>query len=279
MQTIPEGLMTSEFYGPGGLELHTYPGSNMQFLKTALHAKPTLLNLPTGNLIFQNRGIVFIAHGFRPHIPKRYNPVDAISTTNLNKDSFQEPFIGYMGLALEALIDNVKLVHGQCGIDLGCGNGPLSLASVRLGAKRMEAVDIGLESLIEFADNIEVNERIPGSLHDTGKYNLIHWDIRHLSPSCLKDPNSIRFAIANIGPHEPYGNTHLSVVPFLRNLPNLRLIILGGYFEQDNKKPGFEEVAVQLESNNFSYSYKIWPPRDYRTPDNLSHIVIVAKKK
>jgi SAM-dependent methyltransferase len=269
--------IAQELYRPEELTVRTFSGLSKpppQLLSTNPLVRPLNPHLPEGNLAYKDEPILFVSRQFRNNVRQNLNR--AIVLDDLDGESFHEPYIGYMGQTLHALADLCSDIQSQVGLDLGCGSGLLSLAAISIGAEHIVGIEKNQREIERFAQAIAING---GRVGDRSRFDLINVDIQTLSIHDIPLANKISFVVANIGPQPDYGDTHLSVLSLLKQLPNIRLCILGGYYEENRERPHYSTAENQLKDLGFSvYPPRIWPPRNWQTPDLLSSVVIIARK-
>jgi len=263
-------------YPPNALQIKCLDGLPVKILHTDPLKHLDQLSLPTGQLMLQDRGVILVEKTFKAIVSTKHLPINVVSIVDLNGDeSMRDPYLGYMALILDASINNAQHIQNQSGLDLGCGSGLLTLANTSMGARHMVAIDCDNQALQRLVNNVQAN----GDVWDPSAFDVIQADIRTLDPQEIPHANDISFVVANIGPQPDYKITPREAVSLSVRFPNLNLLILGGFFKENGQTPGFDLVESMLRTAGFMVSSRTWPTPMWQTPDNISDVVIIGRKK
>lgn len=151
------------------------------------------------------------------------------------------PFTACTVIALISL--NLK---GKHVLDLGSGDGPLSLVAHRMGAAELTLVDTEEVYMRYFYDHLEANG-IRG-----GNFNCIVGDITKPKTIISKLKSPIDIVVANIGPH--YEDVHLKAIDLLAHLPSAETYIGGAYIKGHltlNSREALDKLKQLGYSANF----------------------------
>ncbi len=156
--------------------------------------------------------------------------------------------------ALTLYILNGIDFRGKTILDLGCGEGVLSLFVLRKGAKKVYAVDADQKYEQLLKNNLKLNnlnkeflDFIPARFDEKDK---ILGKI---------DTEEVRLSLVNVGPH--FGDSDLTAFSLLPSFPNITQVLAGGYhLGADNFKPtkailklseiGFNKDLTYVDFNN-----------------------------
>ncbi len=107
-------------------------------------------------------------------------------------------------------------------LDLGCGDMILGFLAAKRGAKKVYGIEKGEDFATVFEKNLEINE-FPGCslTHITGSFRS--------SRTLGKVRDTIDTVIANIGPHEIYGDAHEAAIRVAGRRESVTRLIIGGY--------------------------------------------------
>ncbi|HXV27703.1 MAG TPA: 50S ribosomal protein L11 methyltransferase, partial [bacterium] len=162
-----------------------------------------------------------------------------------------------------AALDSIDL-RGKTILDLGAGDGLLSLLAVKKGAAYAILVDYDPASYDLFTNHLAANEM------NAGDFGFVGGDLRDKDRILKKIGNQpVNVIFGNIGEHPliyPRG-THLDAISYLNQLPHAEYYLAGGYApgqplgNQDKyfkqalnalKQKGFQEVARYRQVYNFA---------------------------
>ncbi len=143
-----------------------------------------------------------------------------------------DTYIGYAAGAIYAVNSLGPNLPSTTVLDLGAGEGTLSLVALKQGAKQAYLVDNEITLLTQASTN--------GILNGVGnKVQTICADLTDELEIQRRTPlDEVDVVIANIGPHETYGGQEgvvKSAVNLLRLTPKARYVVFGGFgpFDSD----------------------------------------------
>lgn len=167
-------------------------------------------------------------------------------------------------LAALAYHERHQSVRGSRVLDLGCGDGVLSLLALKMGADISVGVEVREDMFI-----IPQMHLAPINGIGYSQFEIIQGDLRERS---IQDqiPKDATLVVANIGPTQAYADTHTSVFEILDQLPRARTFIGGGYATQEDL---FHYNALrQLVSRGFTDTKVLYSNRGQGESEYVSFV-------
>jgi SAM-dependent methyltransferase len=136
---------------------------------------------------------------------------------------------------------------GEVVLDLGCDSGLLSKLALLFGAKSVTGVDMdkGVETgFLEYVNSQEAGF-VVGKIEENNA---------ELVQRINRAADNLGIVLANIGPHEIYGDAHLDAINMLDNFPTVHTFIGGGYANFENARFNLRpDLALEkLEAKGFN---------------------------
>jgi SAM-dependent methyltransferase len=192
--------------------------------------------------------IVYLDDRLKEHIPKEIS--DNVLYLH-NFDSLLCCHFEHATVTVQAL--NYFNFKDKVVLDVGCGDGALSILTKRKGAKKVYGLDVKKKMEKKYYKNIEINNL------EKNDFLFINQDIRRIDAVNSIPIDEIDIAIANLGPH--YDGADLGVAVFTANyLQNASVFVGGGYstnYFSTIDTYNYQEIINILSKKGFKMQHKV----------------------
>ena len=161
-----------------------------------------------------------------------------------------------------------------CTLDLGSGDGVLSLKAKKTGANRMYAVDMNPDMGHKLNKHIRANSMNPND------FCFINADISTKEWLSRIPREQIDIVLMNVGPN--YGDVDLEAISLLAHLPRIRIFVGGGYamkaYREDGRPFSTNIPYELLNQIGFTNYREVVEIRKNHASQELGRVAFIAER-
>jgi len=161
-----------------------------------------------------------------------------------------------------------------CTLDLGSGDGVLSLKAKKTGANRMYAVDMNPDMGHKLNKHIRANSMNPND------FCFINADISTKEWLSRIPREQIDIVLMNVGPN--YGDVDLEAISLLAHLPRIRIFVGGGYamkVYREDGRPFSTNIPYELLNQiGFTNYREVVEIRKNHASQELGRVAFIAER-